>query len=75
VPGFPFDGLLYQLKVEFTTEKLLSVTQRAKKFCGRQIDILGIASVEDNFLRVTLTVTDAKIITEVIWHGTCILPE
>ena len=60
------------MKVEFAAEKLLAVAQRAEKFCGRQIDILGIAGVEDDFLRVTLTVTHAKIIAEMIWHGTCV---
>lgn len=62
--GFPFDRLFYQLKVQFAAEELVAIAQGAEKLRGRQIDIFGIASVEDDLLGVAFSVTDTEIVAK-----------
>jgi hypothetical protein len=62
--GFPLNALLHQLKIKFAAEELLAVAERTQEFCCCQVNLFGIAGVEDDLLRVAFTVTDPEIVTE-----------
>src|SRR3954463_1782445 len=62
----PFDRLLDQLKIEIPLEELGQYADRPQEFVDRNIDVLAVARIEDDLLRVALDVADAQIVAKIL---------
>jgi len=62
--GFPFNGLLHQLEIQRAAHEGLTEPQRAQELQGGDVDVLGVAGVEHDFLGVALAVADAEVVAE-----------
>jgi hypothetical protein len=66
--GFPLEGLFDELKVQLAAGQGFAEAKGAKKFRGREIDVVAVAGVENDFLRVALAVAHAQVVAEWLDH-------